>query len=172
MTLTAPPGSALMDTWGVHTLLAGRDSEVGACHVTCSDTRLAPFPSFHSSAPCSPGTLLFRNTLMPLTQSHLTTHVHRPWHPTSDTTLTVTRTVKLSTYPTTHMHTQSHSNSHMHTHTHLHTHTYTFAPITSSTSPTLTHTHIHILKHFGRLNCTLKIHVHPESDVEINSSQR
>lgn len=69
--------------------------------------------------------------------------------------------------PNTHIH-----HVHTHTHTHLHTHTYTFAPITSSTSPTLTHTHIHILKHFGRLNCTLKIHVHPESDVEINSSQR
>lgn len=69
--------------------------------------------------------------------------------------------------PNTHTH-----HIHTHTHTHLHTHTYTFAPITSSTSPTLTHTHIHILKHFGRLNCTLKIHVHPESDVEINSSQR
>ena len=119
--------------------------------------------------PCSPGTPFFRHTLTPLTQSHSPTHMHRPHHTRHHSHSGVSLTQSNSqTYPITHIHTQAQT----HTYRHTHTCTYTqFALITSSISPTLIHIHIHILKHFGRLNCTLKIHVHPESDMEIHSSQ-
>lgn len=162
--MSAPPGSPLLDTWGFHTLLAGRGPELGACHVTCSDTRLAPLPQ--SSDPARRG----HHSSDTHSLSH--THPHVSTGPTtSDTTLTVV------------------SRSHNQTLKHNQLQTFTLNPKLThvyTLTPACTHTHllqslpqllphlyilIHTLKRFGRLNCALKINVHPESDVEINSSQ-
>ena len=165
--MSAPPRSPLLDTWGFHTLLAGRDSEVGACHVTHSDTRLAPLPQ-----PSDPARQGHHSSDTHSLHSLSHTHAHICTGPTtSDATLTVVSHSHNQTLKHTQLHTFTRNLKLTHVYTHTCTHTHTFAPITSSTSPTLIHIHIHILKHFGRLNCTLKIHVHPESDMEIHSSQ-
>lgn len=157
-------------TPGASTLLAGRDSWGGVCHaVTCSYARPAPFPGSHSPTPSSLGTRLFRHTLSLLTQSHLTTRL-QALHP-------IRRSLSQSlTQSNFHIPNYTHDTpislklTHAYTLTPAHIHTHTCSNHFPQLLPTHA-THIHILKHFDRLNCTLKIHVHPESDVEINSSQ-
>lgn len=136
--MSAPPGSPRLDTWGFHTLPAGRDSEVGACHVTCSDTRLAPLPQ--SSDPARQGhhssdTHSFHS--LSHTHPHIRTGPGTPHQtPLSQWCLTHTNIPNYA-------HSHSISKSHMYTHSHLHAHTHICSNHFLNFSHTYTYSYSH-----------------------------